>query len=78
MESSNTPISAICHYVIMFNKKLQTTKTKFLQRENLLYDELPARGIEGLIATIEDEKELLKALEKEVLYKQKRDKYHSG
>ena len=57
----------------MFNKKLQTTKTKLLQGECLLYDQVPTMGIEGLIATIEDEKELLKALEKEVLYKQKRE-----
>ena len=77
-KSSNTPISAICHYTSMFNKKLQTTKTKFVQREGLLYDQVPIMGIEGLIASIEDEKELLKALEKEVLYKQKRDRYNLG
>ena len=60
----------------MFNKELQTTKTKFVQSEGLLYDQVPIMGIEGLIATIEDEKELLKALEKEVRHKQKRDRYN--
>jgi hypothetical protein len=62
----------------MFNKELQTTKTKFVQREALLHDQVPIIGIEGLIATIEDEKELLKALEKEVQYKQNRDRYSPG
>ena len=73
LKSSNTHISAICHYTSMFNKKLQTTKTRFVQKEELLYGQVPTIGIEGLIATIEDEKKLLKALEKEVLYKQKTD-----
>ena len=41
------------------------TKNALLQ-EDSLYDLVPAMGIEGLIATIEDEKELLQTLEKEL------------
>jgi hypothetical protein len=46
------------------------TKTKLLQ-EDPLYDQIPAIGVEGLIATVEDEKELLYALEKEVTQRRK-------
>lgn len=45
-------------------------KTKLLQ-EDSLYDLIPTIGIEGLIATIEDEKKLLQALEKEITQRTK-------
>jgi hypothetical protein len=46
------------------------TKTKLLQ-EDSFYDMVPAMGIEGLIATIEDEKKLLQTLEKELMERTK-------
>ncbi len=51
------------------NNRMQA-KTRLLQ-EDSLYDLIPTIGIEGLIATIEDEKKLLQALEKEITQRTK-------
>lgn len=57
------------HHLPLTSRKMQA-KTKLLQ-EDSLYDLIPTIGIEGLIATIEDEKKLLQALEKEITQRTK-------